>query len=121
MKYISNEEGGKLLPCFSLCPLPAYKSSDWNYVYTKIGYKENTFKLEDIFSKAHAILLQNKTEYSVSETESIFWEFVKLFASLERLKHSFLNSVWHLKGIGTSTFIFIQKEVNFYSFILQLD
>ena len=86
MKYISNEEGEKLLPCFSLCPLPAYKSSDWNYFYTKIGYKENTFKLEDIFSKAHAILLQNKTEYSVSETESIFLGVCQTVCKLRKVK-----------------------------------
>jgi hypothetical protein len=130
LKYISNKEGEKLLPCFSFCPLPAYKTSDWNSSYTKQGYKENTFRLHDIFSARLTSMLMNTTEYSVTETESILMGVCQTICKLKKVKafdyeFSFelkrdwnMNVFFHAKG---SEFLFLYSAVSLSSQLVTLN
>ena len=116
LKYVSNHNDEKLLPCFSLCPLPAYKSPDWSSSFTKKGYKENTFKLQDIFSNKTIDMLQNKTEFSVTETESILLGVCQTVCKLKKVKAFYYNFVLDLKRNWNINIYFHPKGSEFLFF-----
>ena len=68
-KFLVSEEGVKLMPCFSFCPLPGFKTGGFHY--SKEDFKQNSFTLEDIFDSETVASLTNKSEYSITKTESV--------------------------------------------------
>jgi hypothetical protein len=53
---------GKMLPCFSFCALPAYKSL--GFYFTKKDFLKNSFELEDFFYNKTIAELRNTSLYS---------------------------------------------------------
>ena len=67
-KFFVNEDGVKLLPCFSFCPLPGFKAGGFHY--SRDDFKQNSFTLEDIFDSETVANLTNKSKFSIIEAES---------------------------------------------------
>ena len=65
----SKEDDKKLLPSFTFCPWPVYKTKGLHY--NPEDFKRNTFDLEEIFENNTLSLLRNSSQYSLNETWSI--------------------------------------------------
>ena len=68
-KFLVSEDGVKLMPCFSFCPLPGFKTGGFHY--SKEDFKQNSFTLEDIFDSETVAKLTNKSEFSITKAESV--------------------------------------------------
>ena len=90
IKYVSNSEENpeekKLLPCFTFCPLPPFKTDDLSLSYTRKAYKENTFKLNDVFSDETVKILKNATEFAITETESVILGVCQTICKLQKVE-----------------------------------
>jgi hypothetical protein len=53
---------GKMLPCFSVCALPAYRSI--GFFFTEKDFLKNSFELEDFFHNETTAELRNTSLYS---------------------------------------------------------
>ena len=86
IKYLSNSDDKKLLPCFTFCPVPAFKVDDLSLSYTSKTYKENTFKLDDIFSEDTVKTLKNPTEFTITETECVILGICQTICKLKKVE-----------------------------------
>ena len=111
IKYLSNPDEKKLLPCFTFCPLPPFKMDDRSLSYTRKAYKENTYKLDDIFSEETVQIIKNPTDFTITETESVLLGICQTICKLQKVEAfdfslTFLmkrnwdvNIYFHSKGI----------------------
>ena len=69
INYINTDLLSKLLPCLTFCPVPSFKSTELSL--NSESFRKNSYTMDDIFDKVTTTFLANKTEFSVTETESV--------------------------------------------------
>ena len=84
IKYISNTEGSKPMPCMTFCSMPGFKNSDFHL--TRASFIKDSFNLQDVFHSDTLKMLDSKAEHLVSKTESILMGTCHTICRLTKVK-----------------------------------
>ncbi len=69
-RFRDDKDGGKYLPCITVCPFKSFKTRQFHYKGD--DYLQNTFTKEDIFEQRTLDSLSNTTIYDVKESLTFF-------------------------------------------------
>jgi len=68
-QIVSKVDNEKNLPCFTIRPIPSFKTRGLHY--TSEAYDKNSFTLHDIFHNETLILLRNTSLFQVKKQRSM--------------------------------------------------